>query len=199
MPWPHRWMVTTLLAILAMLTQPTESHAELPTLIPRAVLFGNPEKASPTISPDGKLLAYLAPDDKGVLGIWVRSTGKTDDRLIEIAHGTWEGRLRDEIEQDDPETMRRWREAPETVRFDGGESLADVDARWRAFASAFAPDAPALVPPPAAGLDTSRIHEDGNNIAPRLGFDRRADQAIVRASLKRPGGEPASSSSFGRE
>ncbi|MDQ6779919.1 MAG: S9 family peptidase [Candidatus Eremiobacteraeota bacterium] len=82
MPWPHRRMVATLLAMLAMLTVPTESHADLPTLIPRAVLFGNPEKASPTISPDGRLLAYLAPDDKGVLAIWVRSIGKTDDRLI---------------------------------------------------------------------------------------------------------------------
>jgi len=30
-------------------------------LIPREVLFGNPENISPTLSPDGKYLAYLAP------------------------------------------------------------------------------------------------------------------------------------------
>ena len=39
-------------------------------LIPRAVLFGNPERAGPEISPDGKRIAYLAPVD-GVLNVWV--------------------------------------------------------------------------------------------------------------------------------
>jgi dipeptidyl aminopeptidase/acylaminoacyl peptidase len=38
--------------------------------VPRELLFGNPEKASPKISPNGKLWAYLAPDE-GVLNIWV--------------------------------------------------------------------------------------------------------------------------------
>lgn len=42
----------------------------LPPLIPGEVLFGNPERASPRISPDGSMLAYLAPDD-GVLNVWV--------------------------------------------------------------------------------------------------------------------------------
>src|SRR5882757_5455616 len=35
-------------------------------LIPRAVLFGNPERAQLRISPDGKQLSWLAPKD-GVL------------------------------------------------------------------------------------------------------------------------------------
>ncbi|HUU84300.1 MAG TPA: S9 family peptidase [Phycisphaerae bacterium] len=39
-------------------------------LIPREVLFGNPDKASPQISADGTRLAYLAPVD-GVLNVWV--------------------------------------------------------------------------------------------------------------------------------
>ncbi|MFH2204861.1 MAG: S9 family peptidase [Elusimicrobiota bacterium] len=39
-------------------------------LIPREVLFGNPEKTSPKLSPDGKRLAYLAPDE-GVLNLWL--------------------------------------------------------------------------------------------------------------------------------
>jgi dipeptidyl aminopeptidase/acylaminoacyl peptidase len=39
-------------------------------LIPREVLFGNPEKVSPRVSPDGKRLAYIAPLD-GVLNVWV--------------------------------------------------------------------------------------------------------------------------------
>lgn len=59
---------------------------------------------------------------------------ETDARLLEIAHGTWEGRLREEIERIDGERMRAWREAPDTVTFEGGESLADVERRWRAFA-----------------------------------------------------------------
>ena len=51
------------------------------TLIPRTVLFGNPERASPRLSPDGQRLAYLAPDD-GVLNVWVRTLGQTDDRAV---------------------------------------------------------------------------------------------------------------------
>ncbi len=50
-------------------------------LIPRETLFGNPKIASPRLSPDGKMLAYLAPE-KGVLNVWVRTLGKTDDRVV---------------------------------------------------------------------------------------------------------------------
>lgn len=39
-------------------------------LIPRAVLFGNPEKAAGSLSPDGKQIAYLAPVN-GLLNVWV--------------------------------------------------------------------------------------------------------------------------------
>src|SRR3984885_8360697 len=38
-------------------------------LIPRDVLFGNPERISPQISPDGNQLAWIAPRD-GVLNVW---------------------------------------------------------------------------------------------------------------------------------
>src|SRR5687768_6976234 len=44
-------------------------------LIPRKVLFGNPDRAGPQLSPDGKQLAFLAPLD-GVLNVWV---GPADD------------------------------------------------------------------------------------------------------------------------
>lgn len=49
--------------------------ADVAPLIPRRSLFGNPEKMSPRISPDGTRLSYLAPVD-GVLNIWV---GSIDD------------------------------------------------------------------------------------------------------------------------
>src|SRR5215469_10848397 len=39
-------------------------------LIPRQVLFGNPERVSPRISPDGTRLAWIAPHE-GVLNVWV--------------------------------------------------------------------------------------------------------------------------------
>jgi len=50
-------------------------------LIPREVLFGNPERADPQISPDGTQLGYLAPVD-GVLNVWIRTLGKNDDRAV---------------------------------------------------------------------------------------------------------------------
>lgn len=53
----------------------------LPPLIPRKILFDNPEKAGASISPDGLKLAYLAPDE-GVLNVWVRTLGQTDDRAV---------------------------------------------------------------------------------------------------------------------
>jgi dipeptidyl aminopeptidase/acylaminoacyl peptidase len=43
-------------------------------LIPRSVLFGNPERTSPRISPDGTQLAWIAPRD-GVLNVWVAPIG----------------------------------------------------------------------------------------------------------------------------
>jgi dipeptidyl aminopeptidase/acylaminoacyl peptidase len=42
----------------------------LPPLIPRSVLFGNPDHASPSVSPDARLLGYVAPLD-GVLNVWI--------------------------------------------------------------------------------------------------------------------------------
>jgi dipeptidyl aminopeptidase/acylaminoacyl peptidase len=56
--------------------------AERPPLIPREVLLGNPVKTAPRISPDGTRLSYLAPSDKGVLNVWVRTIGKTDDTQV---------------------------------------------------------------------------------------------------------------------
>jgi dipeptidyl aminopeptidase/acylaminoacyl peptidase len=68
------------LAIVLLIAFSTVALAQS-ALIPRSVLFGNPERTSPGISPDGTMLAYLAPD-QGVLNVWVRTLGKTDDRVI---------------------------------------------------------------------------------------------------------------------
>ena len=66
-------------------------------LIPREVLFGNPEKVAPRLSPDGERLAYLAPKN-GVLNVWVGPVGSpgsddfqpvTDDRKRGIRVYFW--------------------------------------------------------------------------------------------------------------
>jgi dipeptidyl aminopeptidase/acylaminoacyl peptidase len=72
--------VFTLLTALGTLT--AAARAEPPPLIPREVLFGNPDRANPNLSPDGRRLAYLRPDDKNVLQVWVRTLGKNDDAAV---------------------------------------------------------------------------------------------------------------------
>ena len=72
------------IAALALLASPVV-RAELPPLVPRELLFGSPtnSKSSPSLSPNGKYLAYiaLAPDNP-VYNVWVRSIGRQDDRVI---------------------------------------------------------------------------------------------------------------------
>ncbi|MBO0822809.1 MAG: S9 family peptidase [Actinobacteria bacterium] len=47
----------------------------MPELIPLPVLFGNPERIMPQLSPDGVQLAWIAPRD-GVLNVWVAPVGQ---------------------------------------------------------------------------------------------------------------------------
>lgn len=56
--------------------------------IPLDVLFGNPEKASPRLSPDGRRLAWLAPEE-GVLNIWLDGKPLTKDRGRGIRSYFW--------------------------------------------------------------------------------------------------------------
>jgi len=74
----HGWYVTAMLIA----TAATHAQAEPAPLIPRDTLFGNPDRAGPQISPDGKRIAYLRPDDKNVLQVWVKTIGKDDDQAI---------------------------------------------------------------------------------------------------------------------
>jgi dipeptidyl aminopeptidase/acylaminoacyl peptidase len=59
-----------------------QPKTELPPLIEREILFGNPEKTRPQLSPDGKYLAYIAPDENNVLQVRLRTIGQEDDRQI---------------------------------------------------------------------------------------------------------------------
>jgi len=57
--------------------EPTENISQPDTapLIPREVFFGNPDKITPCLSPDGTRISYLAPVN-GVMNVWV---GPADD------------------------------------------------------------------------------------------------------------------------
>jgi len=50
-------------------------------LIPRSVLYGNPKRSRPDISPDGTRLAYLAPLD-GVMNIWISEPGDATGQAV---------------------------------------------------------------------------------------------------------------------
>jgi dipeptidyl aminopeptidase/acylaminoacyl peptidase len=77
----RKGILTTLL-LASSFAAAAPAAAEPPPLIPRDVLFGNPERTSPHISPDGKRLAWLAPDKKNVLQVWVKTVGKSDDKIV---------------------------------------------------------------------------------------------------------------------
>ena len=47
-------------------------------LIPRAVLFGNPDKRAGSLSHDGKWVSWVAPDEKGVMNVFVAPKNHPD-------------------------------------------------------------------------------------------------------------------------
>src|SRR5262245_47328247 len=68
---------------------------ELPPLIPRATFTHVSRRDRPSLSPDGKWIAYLAPVD-GVANIWLREVGGSNDRAltaekIRVAYYSWQG------------------------------------------------------------------------------------------------------------
>jgi dipeptidyl aminopeptidase/acylaminoacyl peptidase len=77
----RRTCVGSLLAAPAAITRAAEGNYDAVPLIPREVLFEDPERAAPTISPDGKKIAYLAPSH-GKRNVWVQTIGKDDARPI---------------------------------------------------------------------------------------------------------------------
>lgn len=50
-------------------------------LIPLRHFFDNPEKVFAKLSPDGSLVAYVAPEN-GILNVWVKTVGLDDDRPV---------------------------------------------------------------------------------------------------------------------
>jgi dipeptidyl aminopeptidase/acylaminoacyl peptidase len=59
--------------------------AGMPPLIPREALLGNARRANPLLSPYGTRITYLAPDDRDVTQVWIRTIGANDDRCVSSA------------------------------------------------------------------------------------------------------------------
>jgi dipeptidyl aminopeptidase/acylaminoacyl peptidase len=77
------------------LSEKQSPSAEESTLIPRSVLFGNPQRASARVSPNGKWLSFLAPVD-GILNVWVapidditKAKAVTNDKIRDIRGYHW--------------------------------------------------------------------------------------------------------------
>ncbi len=51
------------------------------------------------------------------------------DKLVEISHGLWEGKLEEEIKKTWPEMLKNWHEEPESVTMPEGESIKQVSDR----------------------------------------------------------------------
>jgi dipeptidyl aminopeptidase/acylaminoacyl peptidase len=74
-------LIIALLAMTSAVPAPT-GFAQSPPLIARDTLLGNPERANPHIAPDGKRLAWLAPDQHEIMQVWVQTTGRHDARVV---------------------------------------------------------------------------------------------------------------------
>ncbi|MDQ6767195.1 MAG: histidine phosphatase family protein [Candidatus Eremiobacteraeota bacterium] len=70
---------------------------------------------------------------------------KVDERLTEISHGQWEGKLGHEVASLWPDMVAAWRSRPHEVRFPGGETLQDVRSRFVSFVSTLQDDAEPLL------------------------------------------------------
>ncbi len=66
--------VLTLVGLSEATASAGEDPATATPLIARELIFGNPERAAPQLSPDGRRLAFLAPVD-GVMNVWVGPAG----------------------------------------------------------------------------------------------------------------------------
>jgi dipeptidyl aminopeptidase/acylaminoacyl peptidase len=79
---PRAALVALLVALAVPFAPALAADAAPAPIISRDILFGNPEKTSPKLSPDGKKLAWLAPDEKDVLQVWVKTVGQEDGKKV---------------------------------------------------------------------------------------------------------------------
>lgn len=83
LPWLTSLFIALALAPVAQaaapapLPQESAADSDATPLIPRRVLFGNPDRTQVRISPDGRWISFLAPD-AGVMNVWVAPAGSPD-------------------------------------------------------------------------------------------------------------------------
>lgn len=81
-----------------------------------------------------------------IVGAEVGLTPRLDARLAESSRGTWEGRLLEDIEREEPGAWAAWQAGGAGFRFPGGESLGEHQARvLAALREVAAGPSPALV------------------------------------------------------
>jgi broad specificity phosphatase PhoE len=57
---------------------------------------------------------------------------KTVDKLQNLDHGLWQGKLINEVRQNQPKIYKKWQDKPETVCPPGGETLESAQGRVKA-------------------------------------------------------------------
>jgi len=106
-----------LLAAMLAMSSPMRTEATPTTvaLISRSALFGNPVKAQARLSPDGRYISFLAPED-GVLNVWLAPAGSlaqakpiTHDRKRGIRQHLWAGDSRHVLFLQDEAGDENWR------------------------------------------------------------------------------------------
>ncbi len=78
-------MRRSLLLLCLMFAAPAAAQDAGIPLISRDLLFGNPERTRPNLSPNGEQIAWLAPDEKDVLQVWVRALNAKDGAVTVTA------------------------------------------------------------------------------------------------------------------
>ncbi len=74
-------VLACLMLTLSLLSCSKATRVSEPQIIPRTVIFGNPERGSPQLSPDGTMMSYLAPVND-VMNVWVGTIGMDDARAV---------------------------------------------------------------------------------------------------------------------
>lgn len=73
--------LTLTLGLLLSCTGPKQELKIVNELIPREIIFGNAEKITPRLSPDGTLISFVAPVNE-IMNVWVGTMGADDARPV---------------------------------------------------------------------------------------------------------------------
>jgi dipeptidyl aminopeptidase/acylaminoacyl peptidase len=198
-------LIIALLAVpvLGAFAETAAAGAE-PELIPLDVLFGNPTKLRARISPDGTMLAYLAPYE-GVVNVWVKTIGNEDDHPVTtdterpIYVYTWAQDnkhvlyLRDKYGDENDHLYRVDMETGETedlTPFDGVKvELYEHNKHFpnRAIITMNRRD-PELFDVYALDLETGDVEMIAENPGDVIGWDADAEQVVRGANVIAPDG-----------